>query len=67
MRLSEDSPDKEAEVEATLAYIQYVTEMEAAETENATFFECFQGANLRRTEIVRVHFLLRRKSRLTRN
>jgi len=52
MRLTEDSPEKEEEVEATLAYIQYTTEMEAAETENASFFECFSGTNLRRTEIV---------------
>lgn len=57
MRLSSNTPDKEAEVEATLAYIQYVTEMEMAETENATFWECFRGTNLRRTEIVSVHFL----------
>lgn len=52
LRLTEDSPTKEEEVEATLAYIQYTTEMEAAETENASFFECFRGTNLRRTEIV---------------
>ena len=52
MRLTEDSPEKEEEVEAALAYIQYTTEMEAAETENASIFECFRGTNLRRTEIV---------------
>ncbi|KAH7307911.1 general substrate transporter [Rhexocercosporidium sp. MPI-PUGE-AT-0058] len=51
MRLAEDGPNKEEEVEATLAYIQYTTEMEAVETENASFFECFRGTNLRRTEI----------------
>ena len=59
MRLSGDSPEKESEVEATLAYIQYVTELEISETANATFRECFQGANLRRTEIVRVRYPLR--------
>ena len=52
MRLTGDSPNKLSEVEDTLAYIQYVTEMEKAETENASFWECFQGTNLRRTEIV---------------
>lgn len=52
--LSEKSPEQEAEVEATLAYIQYTTEMEMAETANASFWECFQGTNLCRTEIVSV-------------
>jgi MFS transporter, SP family, general alpha glucoside:H+ symporter len=52
MRLREDSPDKEREVEATLAYIRHTTAIEKAETANASFLECFQGTNLRRTEIV---------------
>jgi len=51
-RLAAEGPNKEAEVEATLAYIRYTTEMEKAETESASFFECFRGTNLRRTEIV---------------
>lgn len=46
------SPDKEQEVESTLAYIKYTTEIEKAETGNASYLECFQGTNLRRTEIV---------------
>jgi SP family general alpha glucoside:H+ symporter-like MFS transporter len=40
------------EIEATLAYIQHTTAIEKAETANASFFELFQGTNLRRTEIV---------------
>ncbi|KAJ9613062.1 hypothetical protein H2200_003003 [Cladophialophora chaetospira] len=51
MRLRQDTPDKEREVEATLAYLRYVTELEKAETESASFIECFRGTNLRRTEI----------------
>jgi MFS transporter, SP family, general alpha glucoside:H+ symporter len=54
MRLCQDSPDKEREVEATLAYIQHTTALEKAETAGASFLECFQGTNLRRTEIVSV-------------
>ncbi len=53
-RLREDSPEKEREIESTLAYIQHTTALEKAETENASFLECFQGTNLRRTEIVSV-------------
>lgn len=52
MRLRGDSPNKETEVEATLAYIRHTTELEMAETEGATILECFKGVNLRRTEIV---------------
>ncbi|KAJ9494576.1 hypothetical protein H2202_010008 [Exophiala xenobiotica] len=51
MRLRRDTPEKEREVEATLAYIKYTTELERAETESASFLECFKGTNLRRTEI----------------
>jgi MFS transporter, SP family, general alpha glucoside:H+ symporter len=53
MRLRADSPNKEQEVEAALAYIRHTTELEKADTESASFFECFKGTNLRRTEIVR--------------
>jgi len=52
MRLRQDSPDKEHEVEAALAYMQHTTTLESAETEGASFWECFRGTNLRRTEIV---------------
>lgn len=52
MRLRGDSPQKEAEVEAALAFIKHTTALEAAETEGAGFTECFKGTNLRRTEIV---------------
>jgi SP family general alpha glucoside:H+ symporter-like MFS transporter len=54
MRLTGDSPMKAEEVEASLAYIRYTTEMERAETETASFWECFRGTNLRRTEIVSI-------------
>lgn len=52
LRLHQDTPEKEREVDATLAYIRYTTELEKAETANASFLECFKGQNLRRTEIV---------------
>lgn len=52
MRLCQDSPEKEREVNATLAYIRHTTALEKAESGNASFLECFQGTNLRRTEIV---------------
>jgi MFS transporter, SP family, general alpha glucoside:H+ symporter len=51
-RLRGDSPDKAEEVESTLAYIRYTTELERTSEEGATFWECFKGTNLRRTEIV---------------
>ncbi|KAF9886286.1 hypothetical protein FE257_011899 [Aspergillus nanangensis] len=51
MRLREDTPEKEQEVEATLAYIKHTTELEKAETEDGSFLDCFKGTNLRRTEI----------------
>ncbi|KAK6369724.1 hypothetical protein LTS17_009174 [Exophiala oligosperma] len=51
VRLRSDSPAKEQEVDATLAYIRHTTELEKADTEKASFFECFKGTNLRRTEI----------------
>lgn len=51
-RLHQDTPDKEQTVEASLAYIKYVTDLEQAETANASFLDCFRGTNLRRTEIV---------------
>jgi SP family general alpha glucoside:H+ symporter-like MFS transporter len=54
--LVQDSPDTEREVEATLAYIRHTTALEEAETENATFLDCFRGTNLRRTEIVSFPF-----------
>lgn len=53
MRLRQDTPEKVQEVEATLAYIRHTTELEKAETANASFLDCFKGTNLRRTEIVR--------------
>lgn len=52
MRLASDSPNKALEVEATLAYIRYTTDLEKAETADASILDCFRGTNLRRTEIV---------------
>ncbi|KAF5017288.1 hypothetical protein F66182_10799, partial [Fusarium sp. NRRL 66182] len=51
LRLREDSPQKEREVESTLAYIRHTTQLEMEESGDASFFECFQGVNWRRTEI----------------
>jgi SP family general alpha glucoside:H+ symporter-like MFS transporter len=52
IRLRDNSAGDEREIEATLAYIRHTTAIEQAETANASFIECFQGTNLRRTEIV---------------
>lgn len=52
LRLSAESESKERDAEAALAYIRHTTEIEKAETEGASFWQCFQGTNLRRTEIV---------------
>ncbi|KAL1592521.1 hypothetical protein SLS59_009613 [Nothophoma quercina] len=38
-------------VARAVAYIKYTTELEKAETENASYLECFKGVNVRRTEI----------------
>ncbi|GLI79897.1 hypothetical protein PoHVEF18_008239 [Penicillium ochrochloron] len=51
LRLRQDTPNKERDVDATLAYIRYTTELEKAETDGASIWDCFKGANLRRTEI----------------
>jgi len=53
-RLRQDSPDRDMQVARTVAYIKYTTELEKAETESASYLECFKGVNLRRTEIVGV-------------
>ncbi|KAJ0327612.1 hypothetical protein COL5a_005580 [Colletotrichum fioriniae] len=50
-RLRNSDGTNENEVENALAYIRYTTELERAETENANFIDCFNGTNLRRTEI----------------
>ena len=50
-RLRQDSPNKAQEVDSTIAYLRYISEMEKAETEGSSYLECFKGTNLRRTEI----------------
>lgn len=50
-RLRQDTPERAQQVESTLAYIIYTTELEKAETADASFIDCFKGTNLRRTEI----------------
>lgn len=52
MRLREDTPDKEQQVDSALALIQHTTALENEESGDASFLECFKGTNLRRTEIV---------------
>jgi MFS transporter, SP family, general alpha glucoside:H+ symporter len=52
-RLRQDTPNRAREVESTLAYIRYTTELERSETAEASYLDCFRGTNLRRTEIVR--------------
>lgn len=50
-RLRQDTPERAQQVEATLAYIVYTTELEKNETKDASFVDCFRGTNRRRTEI----------------
>ena len=52
LRVLPNTPDKESRADTSLAYIQYTTSMEKAESEGASFFDCFRGINRRRTEIV---------------
>ncbi|KAF4420962.1 General alpha-glucoside permease [Colletotrichum fructicola] len=52
VRLREDTTEREAEVDASLAYIRHTTALEEAETHGASFIECFKGTNLWRTEII---------------
>lgn len=52
MRLRQDTPDKEQQVDSALALIQHTTALENEESGDASFLECFKGTNLRRTEIV---------------
>ncbi|KUL84152.1 hypothetical protein ZTR_07180 [Talaromyces verruculosus] len=51
IRLRSAGTYTEDDIDATLAYIRHTTEIEKAETEGATLFDCFRGTNLRRTEI----------------
>ncbi|KAF4551456.1 Sugar (and other) transporter-like protein 66 [Elsinoe fawcettii] len=51
MRLREATPEREQQVESSLAYITYITELEREETADAKLIDCFKGTNLRRTEI----------------
>jgi SP family general alpha glucoside:H+ symporter-like MFS transporter len=48
----------EREVEAAVAYMVHITNLERAETAGASFFEIFKGNNRRRTEIVGLPELL---------
>ncbi|KAF3759898.1 putative MFS alpha-glucoside transporter [Cryphonectria parasitica EP155] len=50
-RLRQETPERDQQVESSLAYIVYTTELEKRETEDARFVDCFKGTNLRRTEI----------------
>jgi SP family general alpha glucoside:H+ symporter-like MFS transporter len=53
VRLRPHANDKE--VDGMLALIKHTTMLEDAETKGASFFDCFRGTNLRRTEIVSCH------------
>ncbi|KAF9694670.1 hypothetical protein EKO04_007691 [Ascochyta lentis] len=50
-RLRQDTSDMDLQVARAVAYIKYTTELERAETANASYLECFRGVNLRQTEI----------------
>jgi SP family general alpha glucoside:H+ symporter-like MFS transporter len=59
IRLRSAGSYNDDDIDAALAYIQHTTELERAETEGASFIECFRGTNLRRTEIVSLHLFFR--------
>ncbi|WWC63759.1 uncharacterized protein I303_106364 [Kwoniella dejecticola CBS 10117] len=50
-RLRDQSTTSDSDIDATLAYITHITNLEIAETAGASIFECFRGINRRRTEI----------------
>ncbi|KAK6906355.1 hypothetical protein L486_06082 [Kwoniella mangroviensis CBS 10435] len=50
-RLRDPASTTDREVEATLAYITHITNLEKAEIMGSSILECFRGINLRRTEI----------------
>lgn len=52
LRLREDTANRQEDIERTLAYIIYTTELEKIEAARSTYRRCFRGTNLRRTEIV---------------
>jgi len=45
-------------MKAQLALMKYTNEKEKAEAANSSYFDCFRGVNLRRTEIVCACFLI---------
>ncbi|KAJ7617265.1 MFS transporter [Roridomyces roridus] len=51
-RLTSKQQRKEGEVEETLAMMQHTTILEEKLTKGATYWDCFKGPDLRRTEIV---------------
>lgn len=63
MRLSSGA-SAEHDALAAVAYIEHTTRLEVAETGNASFWECFKGTNLWRTEIVSKRYK-RHKASLT--
>lgn len=50
-RLRQASSTSDQDVEAYLALVVHTTKLERAETQGATYLDCFKGTNLRRTEI----------------
>ncbi|KAK3291216.1 sugar transporter-like protein [Chaetomium fimeti] len=54
-RLSGDKTDEQ--IDAQLAMMVHTTRLEAEVTKGATYFDCFRGVDLRRTEICMVAFM----------
>ncbi|KAF4768502.1 hypothetical protein HAV15_002818 [Penicillium sp. str.  len=52
LRLTNPERNMDFNADETIAMIRHTTDLEAKLSEGASYFDCFKGANLRRTEIV---------------
>ncbi|KAJ5505662.1 Major facilitator superfamily domain general substrate transporter [Penicillium expansum] len=52
LRLTNPDRNTDFNADETIAMIRHTTDLEAKLSEGASYFDCFKGANLRRTEIV---------------
>ncbi|CAI7628619.1 unnamed protein product [Penicillium palitans] len=52
LRLTNPERNVDFNADETIAMIRHTTDLEAKLSEGASYFDCFKGANLRRTEIV---------------
>lgn len=58
MRLTSRSQDATLDIDATIAMIKHTDEFEKEVSAGTSYFDCFKGVDLRRTEIVSVVWLI---------